>query len=276
MNRGNNLLALPTGAILLSVFLWQGCASAPRGNDGSNVYCMRDFYPLPFDKVLHYVHYLPPENMSATLCDRWGKDHDGNPYDGDFTFTIHRIFYPKNGDWRDYWCPRVDDVKKWEGDKLYYTDTYWFYSPSHHTSLSPAHIWADEFMTVGRAVPGQILSHTARHMTHDNCTNHEDGSVIHHHPHTQAFRCLALETTDWSPYTGGITNPVPVVRLDLTTYMRDTEDAPFNDFFKEQWYFARLENRYIPIHSVGYHQRPDKTRTGQWNMRLKSITNRHD
>lgn len=243
--------------------------------EAANRYYMRDFYPLPFDKVFYYTHYLQAGTMEATLYERWGVDNDNNPYNGNFTFTIHRVYYPQNGDWRNYWCPRVDDVMTWESNKLYYSDTYFFYSPSHHTLLLPAQTWADEYMTVGD-VPSTVLNHTAKNLTHSNCGSPIDGTLIHSHPYTHAFRALAVETTDWSPYTGGPTVNIPVVRLDQATYLRDTPTSPYNDFFKEEWYFAWLSSlgRYIPIHALGYHQLPSGSRVDQWNMRLTAITNR--
>ena len=274
MKKRKYLYLMPMGAVLFSVCCSKVNTEIKRIEPGPSVINMRLFYPTPFDKVYHYINYLHPKTMSAVFCDRWGDDNDSNPYNGDFTFTIHRVSYPRSGDWRNHWCPRIDDVMKWQGDKLYYTDTYRFYPPANHTFISPAHIWADEYMTVAKKVPYQTYNHVAKHLTHQDCGNLTDGAVIHTHPFTRAFRALVLETTDWSPYTGGVTNPVPVVRLDQTTYIRNTEDAPLNDFFKEEWFFVRIAGRYIPIHTIGYHQFPDKTRAGQWDMRLASITDR--
>jgi hypothetical protein len=278
---GFNMKKLILNLVLITLLFFITCMQPSKekavNTQTVHTYNLRQFYPFPFNKVFHYGDISNPQVKNALIFSRWGEDDDDDPYNGDFTFTIHHIYYPQEGNWQDYWCPRIDDVMQWKGRSLCYSDTYSFYSPAHHTILSPAHIWADEYMIIGNVL-SHIITHAANNLAHNTCGNTVDGTPIHSYPYTHIFRSLALETTDWSPCTGGESNPVPVVRLDEVTYIRNTSDAPYDDFFKEEWFFTLMtingSQRYIPIHTLGYHRLQNGSMTDKWDLRLLEITDR--
>jgi len=219
---------------------------------------MRCFYPFPTGYVFVDVGAEGTAGVFGETRHRWWNDGQ--------TFTIHRTF--GNPGQAAPWCPRIDDVKVWSGDELIYTDTYNFYSNAKNlTHLSaPGHIWADRWMKLGEQKSGSYTDEVFL-IEHSNCS--VTSSSLSFTLTNVALRGLYSGDTAWSPYTGGESNPLPVLRLDEITWFGSDPD----DWTKEEWFFYDHPTLgYISIHTKGTRKNlGSSTIETLWDLRLQEV-----
>lgn len=238
-------------------------AGADAAVEQSHVYDLRSFWPFPTDKVFVFVYYLPGSAALTgeleELRHRWWPDGQH--------FTAHHSYGHVDTMPVPPWCPRVDDVFFWDGDTLLYTDTFNFFpEPSHTRYYAPGHVWATAVMRAGDEAGEDSLGSVST-MTHDDCTVAEETIVSTDSPVRMA-RSLTDGLRDWSPWSGGATEPVAVVRLDERTFVGRNPD----DWWLEQWYFEDHPGLgFVCIRSAGYRKPAGADIEPLWDMRLAEI-----
>ena len=235
-------------ALTLAAAAASGLGSGVHGQ--SQTYDMRQFWPFP-DVTLEYSHY---DAAGQPLSGATEKIHHERWPDGDH-FTIHH--------WWDSWCPRIDDVMVWSEDVLLHTETYHF-PEGHLTQFQPGHLWVDRYMTLDAEARQADTDHVVFGIRHADCTVTD--RERRWQTRDRVWRRLLGGNQSWSPFTGGPSRPVAVIRLDETTYINND----LNDWFREEWHFYQHETLgWIPIHSNGYRKSPtDLDPRFQWSARL--------
>lgn len=215
---------------------------------------LKEIYPFKTKNVFVY-HWYDQHNKKVPGFEN--HSHEWSP-DGK-TFTIHHSY---NGEW----CPRVDDVFRWDNNQLFYTDTYDFYK-GIRTTYTPGHLWGKEKVNAGDKKSTPTHGHI-RNFTHENCYIQSETEPTDESEHVMAYKVVPNETA-WSPLTGGKNKPVNVFRLEQHTYIHGNKD----DWWKEEWYFyEHPQYGYIAIQTRGFRKELKAIEPElKWNMRLADI-----
>ncbi len=230
---------------------------------------MGKIYPWPLDKKFELRNYneygQPLDPPELTFFSPWG---DGK------TYTLHHSW--------GTWCPRIDDVFRWEqgltggtNERLLYLDTYHFGDMTHTKIRNPGHVWATRCMKLNAPATYVDNDTEARYFTSScqpDCCVGPDGNLIYKARYRVWKRLLGY-FYEWSPYTDAYCSKsgcpgayqeqghwmVPVIRLDETT-------LPLN-WWEKWWYWLHPAlGRHVVVRTRG-----GKDSQFLWEGRLEAI-----